>query len=200
MPYSDSALAWVSNVPPGYSAAVDGVWREAKRHLRTRLRSVTARSGATTSQPQRPRFSRGRDGPEACSLVTADEIEAATAHRPLGPGDPKSGGMETDIGLFKVCEWSLTDGDEFLVNITTCRDQEAVDLARSRNWNEEKPLAGLGELARWKVNDHPGGHTELHVSAYQGRYALSFVHTSAAGATDISGLRDLMAKVLARLE
>ena len=38
-------------------------------------------------------------------------IEAVTAHRPLGPGDPKSGGMQTDIGLFKVCEWKLTDGD-----------------------------------------------------------------------------------------
>lgn len=185
---------------PDTLAAVDGVWREVKHHLRKQLRSVTARSGATTGQPPSPRFSPVRGGPDACSLVTADEIEAATAHRPLGPGDPKSGGMQTDIGLFKVCEWKLTDGDEFLVNVTTCRDQEAVDLARSRNWNEEKPLPGLGELARWKVKDDPRGHTELHVSAYQGRYALSFVHTSAAGATDISGLRDLMAKVLARLE
>ena len=177
-----------------------GVWREVKRRI---AEAVEKRDGALRSNHQpaaAPEVQARADGPDACSLVTADEIEAATAHRPLGPGDPKSGGMQTDIGLFKVCEWRLTDGDQFLVNVTTCRDQESVDLARSRNWNEEKPLPGLGELARWKVNDDPQGHTELHVSAYQGRYALSFVHTSAAGATDISGLRDLMAKVLARLE
>ena len=174
-----------------------GVWGEVQRQLRKVFASGSA---STTRQPSRRGPAPVLHGPDACSLVTADEIEAATGQRPLGPGDPKSGGMQTDIGLFKVCQWRLTGGDEFLVNVTTCRNQDAVDLARSRNWNEEKPLPGLGELGRWKVNENPRGDTELHLSAYQGRYALSFVHTSAAHATDITPLKDLMTKVLARLE
>ncbi|MGH9278869.1 MAG: hypothetical protein ACRD12_12295, partial [Acidimicrobiales bacterium] len=85
-------------------------------------------------------------------------------------------------------------------NLTVCRDQDAVDLARSRNWNEEKPLAGVGEIGRCKVNKDPDGNNELHVTAFQGRYVVSFVHTSAAHATDVTLLKDLMLRVLARLD
>ncbi|MGH9279118.1 MAG: hypothetical protein ACRD12_13560, partial [Acidimicrobiales bacterium] len=127
-----------------------GLWDQVRKVLT----SVTGSGGPERERAQ-SRQAPVTGGPGACTLVTEDEIEAATGNRPLGPGDPKGGGMQTDIGLFKVCQWKLAGGDEFLANLTVCRDQDAVDLARSRNWNEEKPLAGVGEIGRCKVNKDP---------------------------------------------
>jgi hypothetical protein len=167
-----------------------GLWEQVRRVL------TSATETTTTGRRRRPAPVTG--GPDACSLVSADEIEAATGNRPLGPGDPKSGGTQTDIGLFKVCQWRLTGGDEFLVNVTVCRDEASIDLARSRNWNEEKPLPGVGEVGRFKIGKDPDGGTEIHITAFQGRYVFSFVHSSAGGSRDIEPLKALMLKVLAR--
>jgi hypothetical protein len=178
-----------------------GFWDQMRRIV-TQVAAGSRPASRSSTSRRAPRWPVVSGGPDACALVSDDEIEAATGHRPVGPGDPKGGGSQTDIGLFKVCEWRLTGGDEFLTNVTVCRDQAAVDLARSRNWNEETPFPGLGDLARYKVDRNPRGNTELHLSAYKGRYALSFVHTSTVPKTkaDIEPLKALMAAVLARLD
>ena len=79
------------------------VWAEVRCQLRKVLASEAASSEASNRRPPRRAPAPVLHGPDACSLVTADEIEAATGQRPRGPGDAKSGGMQTDLGLFKVC-------------------------------------------------------------------------------------------------
>lgn len=79
-----------------------GFWNQVRR--------IVEQVTASTRPVSRPSLTRTRwpqvtGGPDACTLVTDDEIEAATGHRAIGPGD-KGGGSQTDIGLFKVCQWS----------------------------------------------------------------------------------------------
>lgn len=58
-------------------------------------------------------------GPMPKTLLTADDVEAATGQRPVGEPDRKGGGSENDTGCTTVCEWKLTGGDELLINL--CR-------------------------------------------------------------------------------
>ena len=74
-------------------------------------------------------------GPEPGALLSADDIEAATGSRPVGEGDRRSGGFDTDVGFFRVCIWQLADGGELIVNSTRIRDDAGLELWRSR-WND----------------------------------------------------------------
>jgi hypothetical protein len=146
-------------------------------------------------------------GPDPGTLLTASDIEEATTSQPVGEGDRKSGGQDTDVGYFRVCMWQLADGGELLVNCTRIRDDDGVALWRSRwddpswqNVDDEKHLDGVGEAARWYVTKSHKGGTELHVSAKQDMYVAQLVHTSPAGAKDIAPLTALMTKVLERLD
>lgn len=183
-----------------------GVWDEVRRGVRRELLRVL-RGSAGQSRTGARRYPTAGDttlaalkGPDPGTLLTADEIEAATGNRPIGEGDRKSGGMEVDVGYSRVCEWTLTGGDELLINVTRFPDQAAASLWESRNWNQEKPLGGLAEVGRFKVAKDPKGRTELHVTAKQGMYAVYLVHSSAARVTDITPLKELMRTVLSRLD
>ena len=64
----------------------------------------------------------------------------------------------------------------------------------SRNWNDEKPLGGIGDMGRFLVTAAPKGGTELHVTTRQGLHTVMLVHTSTAGARDIGPLKELAAR------
>lgn len=96
----------------------------------------------------------------------------------------------------------LTGGDEFLTNVTRLPQQGGPGPGQEPHLERAEGVRGLGDLARHKVNADPRGNTELHLSAYKRRYALSFVHTSTVRKTkaDLEPLKALMAAVLARLD
>ena len=188
-----------------------GFWKQVSRTVTDVLRESGSGSKAGSKpkakakarQPVTPESERG---PDPGTLVSADEIERATGSRPVGEGDRKSGGSENDTGFFRVCIWALADGGELLLNFTRLRGAEGEELWRSRwddpSWHTdgERPLDGLGEVAKWYVTRSHRGGTELHVTAKQGTYQSQLVHTSPSGAKDISALSDLMATVLTRLQ
>jgi hypothetical protein len=179
------------------------IWRQGARSTTRSRRRTRSHSRKVTSRRTIPEALRG---PDPGTLVTAVDMEEATGSRPVGEGDRKSGGQEVDTGYMRVCEWKLSDGGELLVNFTRFADSADVALWRSRwddpswrNVDDEKALEGVGEAARWYVTKSPKGGTELHVSAKEGMYSVHLVHSSKAGATDITPLSNLMVKVLARL-
>ncbi len=187
---------------------LDKLVRSVTDVVRQQGRPAAASRGSAPSPKEVPEALRG---PEPGALLTADEIEAATGSRPVGEGDRRSGGSETDVGWFRVCIWQLADGGELIVNSTRIRDDAGLELWRSR-WNDPgwqnapntKPLAGVGDDAKWCVKKaskkkSPGGGTELHVDAKQSWYTTSFVHTSPAGSKDPAPLAALTAELLARL-
>lgn len=170
--------------------------------LKPKPKAKTAKAPRQESTPEALR------GPDPGTLLTPAEIESATGSVPIGEGDRRSGGIDVDTGFLRVCIWQLADGGELLVNACRLRDEAGVALWRSRwddpSWQDgpkEKPLEGIGELARWKVKKVPkGGGTELHVTAKQGWFQSQLVHTSPEGRTEIEPLARLMATVLARLQ
>ena len=178
------------------------VGREVGRVLRESMQS-TSGSPTGSSPPVTPEALRG---PDPSTLLTAGEIEEATGGRPVGEGSRKYGDSDNDIGYMRVFEWTLSNDGELLINFTRFRDDDALALWRSRiedpSWqvDYERPLEGLGELAWAGVTKDPKGGTEIHVSAKQGMYKSSLVHSSRSGAKDTGPLVTLMAKVLSRLE
>ena len=168
-----------------------GLWDELRSQVRQGLRSPRPRRNETKAADAPP-------VPDPGGLMTAEEIEAATGHRPLGEGDRKGGLLASDVGFSRVCEWMLAGGDELLVNVCRLHDRQAAALWESRNWNEEEPLAGIGDMGRFLVTKDHKGRTELHVTARQGLYTVMLVHSSAAGLRDVEPLRALAAQVLTR--
>ena len=179
------------------------VGREIGRVLQESTRSPSGSSAGSSSQPVTPEALRG---PDPSTLLTADEIEEATGGRPVGEGSRKYGDSENDIGYMRVFEWTLSNGGELLINFTRFRDDDALALWRTRiedpSWevDYERPLEGLGELAWAGVTKDPKGGTEIHVSAKEGMFKSSLVHSSRSGAKETEPLVSLMAKVLSRLE
>ena len=187
-----------------------GFLEKVGKGLRDELGKVLRESSGPATTPKRKAARQettplAERGPDPGTLVSPEEIEAATGSAPVGEGDRRSGGMDTDIGFFRVCIWQLADGGQLIVNSTRIRGPEGEALLRSRwddpSWQEggEKPLAGVGELARTRVTKSPKGGTELHVDAKEGRYDASLVHTSPAGSRDVTPLVALMTTLLSRL-
>jgi hypothetical protein len=197
--------AWAGRTLEGAMGLWDVVRREVGRVLQDSSRSRPRSRGSSGKAKPRRTTPEALRGPDPGTLLTAEEMEAATGGRPVGEGDRKSGGQDVDVGYMRVCEWQLSNGDELLINFTRFGDEDDVALWRSRfddpswkNVDDEKPLEGVGEVGIWYVTKADGGN-ELHLSAKQGMYYSNLVHSSRAGATDITPLANLMTKVLSRL-
>ena len=178
-----------------------GLWDQVRREVQ---RVVQGSQG--TAQQSRPttRFFTPEDqrGPLPDTLLTTDDMEAATGQRPMGEPDRKGGGSENDTGYTRVCEWKMTGDDELLINLCRIRGAEGLALVESRrDWFDDcTPIEGLGDDAWFEVTDDPQGRKQLSITARQGMYKVSLVHSSRAGATDITPLKELMGKVLSRLD
>jgi hypothetical protein len=143
----------------------------------------------------------GRPTPDLEKLVTAAEIEAVTGGTPEGePRRNGPDGSEVDLGRHVICEWGLSNGDEFLISLGNCTDAAAAQLSMDRVAEVEKPLSGVGERGLIRVKKYPKkGSSEVGVTALQGNFTLSLTHSSTSGKTDPEPLTDLLRTALTRL-
>ena len=140
-----------------------------------------------------------RRGTSPADAVTAGEIVAVTGGSPVGPGRRNGDGMSVDVGTLAICEWQLTNGDEFLVTLIRANDRRSANLAVDRQAEEMEPLAGVGERALVRVQKYAGTKSELGVTALHGTYVLSLTHTSTHGVVDPGPLTSLLERSLGRL-
>jgi hypothetical protein len=145
-------------------------------------------------------------GPDPCSLVTADEIKAVTGASPdKSPRTNGDGSINIMNGehnsRLRVCEWKLSNGDEFLVSLTIAFDNASIHRAwdEAGLQEEEKDLPGVGERAYLRVAKYKEGTSEVGVTAIQGRYVLTLAFESARGETDHEELKRLLLTALTRL-
>jgi hypothetical protein len=143
----------------------------------------------------------GAPTPDLDALVSDAEIEAVTGGTPVGePRRNGPNGSETDLGRHVIRESKLSNGDELLISLGNCTDARAARLALDRIAEVEKPLAGVGERGLVRVKKHTKqGTSEISVTALQGSFTLSLVHTSTTMQTDPEPLTDLLRTALARL-
>jgi hypothetical protein len=143
----------------------------------------------------------GAPTPDLDALVTDAEIEALTGAAPVGePRRNGPDGSEVDLGRHVIREVQLANGDEFLVALGNCTDARAAQLSMDRVAEVEKPLAGVGERGLVRVKKHPKrGTSEIGVTALQGNFTLSLVHTSNAMQADPAPLTELLRTALTRL-
>ena len=153
------------------------------------IRSLTTPGGAE----------RIPSGPNPADVVTAAEIEAATGGSPIGSGRRNGSGTAVDVGTLVICEWQLTNGDEFLVTLIRAKDRQSAELAVERQSEEMKPLGGVGERSLIRVQKYSRGKTEIGVTALRGSYVLSLTHTSSHGASDPEPLINLLRLGVSRL-
>jgi hypothetical protein len=143
----------------------------------------------------------GAPTPDLDALVTDAEIEALTGAAPVGePRRNGPDGSEVDLGRHVIREVQLANGDELLIALGNCTDARAAQLSMDRVAEVEKPLAGVGERGLVRVKKHPErGTSEISVTALQGTFTLSLVHTSTTMQTDPAPLTDLLRTALTRL-
>jgi hypothetical protein len=143
----------------------------------------------------------GAPTPDLDALVTDTEIEALTGAAPVGePRRNGPDGSDVDLGRHLIRESQLANGDEFLIALGNCTDARAAQLSMDRVAEVEKPLAGVGERGLVRVRKYPKqGTSEISVTALQGSFTLSLVHTSTEMKTDPGPLTDLLRTALTRL-
>lgn len=170
------------------------------RDLGRRLPRSQTRAGGQEEDPPL--------GPDPCSLVTAEEIKAVTggsidkAPRTNGQGSINIMGGEHKSRL-RVCEWKLSNGDEFLVSLSIAFDNATIHRAWDQEGlvrGEEKDMAGVGERGYLRVAKYKDGTSEVGVTAIQGRYVLTLSRESARGETAHEELKKLLQTALGRLD
>ncbi len=137
--------------------------------------------------------------PSPAELVTVEEVATATGGSPIGPGRRNGAGSPVDVGTLAICEWQLTNGDEFLVTLIRANDRAAANLAVDRQAEEMKPLPGVGDRGLVRVHKVGRGKSEIGVTGLQGSYVLSLTHTSTHGVVDTTPLTELLRQALGRL-
>lgn len=132
----------------------------------------------------------------ACSLLTAGEIQTAVGAAPQGPGDSKR------VGVSRSCGWTLADEGLLVANVLVYRDTAAASrgyLDIEQTYTPSTPVTGVGERASFHTATSSVSN-EVNLTVLVGKATLTLNHTkrgSVAGQTQLTGLAQ---KALARIK
>ena len=138
-------------------------------------------------------------GVEACELLTASEIEAATG---IAPGAPQD--MTQVQGQLPMCSWSSTDGRNVASILVTRGGLESydqfVEITRSQlgdefdesNWQH---VTDVGDFGVWLPEEAAGGMLQV----YDDGMMVQVDAETEQGKDELEASKDLAMKVFGRL-
>jgi len=132
---------------------------------------------------------------DACSLLTAGEIEAATGHAPGSGSDP----VKSVSGAAPICAWPSKDGAEHQVA------QLLISWASARSLDEYREVMAKEGVTSIRQVDGPGRFTVLleemnMVQAFGDRFMVQTMVATKDGKDPVAAATALARAAMERLE